>query len=312
MSLSIGSLFAGIGGLELGLERGIPGARTAWQVERDPLCREVLKTHWPAAELFGDVRSVGAGQLDPVDIICGGFPCQDLSVAGKGAGIDGERSGLWCEYSRVVRELRPRYVVVENVPALRSRGLGDVLGSLASSGYDASWDCLPASAVGAHHARDRLFVVAWDASNTNPVELRIEPERDEWQGWRVRAAVGRDAEPLDGSGWDGWDTRPGMVRVDDGFPAGLDDARNAALGNAVAPAVAAAVGRCIAASLAACAYCEDTGEAWDPQTGEGPACPACFTEPNRTENRTRYPRHCEPRSPTGITTTATAWRAGDE
>jgi DNA (cytosine-5)-methyltransferase 1 len=108
----------------------------------------------------------GAGPVLPVpvpyvDVLCGGFPCQDLSYAGKGAGIDGERSGLWSEYARLIRELRPRYVVVENVPALLGRGLGRVLGDLAACGYDAEWDCLPASAFGAPHRRDRVWLVAY-------------------------------------------------------------------------------------------------------------------------------------------------------
>jgi site-specific DNA-cytosine methylase len=96
-----------------------------------------------------------------VDVLCGGFPCQDLSYAGKGAGLDGERSGLWGEYARLIRELRPRYVVVENVSALLARGLGRVLGDLAACGYDAEWDCIPASAVGAPHRRDRVWLVAY-------------------------------------------------------------------------------------------------------------------------------------------------------
>jgi DNA (cytosine-5)-methyltransferase 1 len=96
-----------------------------------------------------------------VDVLCGGFPCQDLSYAGKGAGLDGERSGLWAEYARLVRELRPRYVVVENVGALLARGIDVVLGDLAACGYDAEWDCIPASAVGAPHRRDRVWIVAY-------------------------------------------------------------------------------------------------------------------------------------------------------
>jgi DNA (cytosine-5)-methyltransferase 1 len=160
MTFRIGSLFSGIGGLELGLERAT-GGHVVWQVERDAWCRRVLAKHWPKAERFDDVCTVGAASLAPVDVICGGFPCQDISFAGKGAGLDGERSGLWYEYARIVRELRPRIVVVENVAALLVRGLDAVLGTLASLGYDAAWDCVPAASVGAPHRRDRLFVVAW-------------------------------------------------------------------------------------------------------------------------------------------------------
>jgi len=157
--LTIGSLFSGIGGLELGLERA--GMRTVWQVEMDDYATQILARHWPDAIRFRDVREVGSHNLPHVDLICGGFPCQDISYAGKGAGIAGERSGLWSEFARIVRELRPRYVVVENVSALLARGLGVVLGDLAACGYDAEWDCIPAAAVGAYHLRDRIFIVAY-------------------------------------------------------------------------------------------------------------------------------------------------------
>jgi DNA (cytosine-5)-methyltransferase 1 len=156
----IGSLFSGIGGLELGLEWAGVG-RAVWQVERDEWCRGILARHWPDAERFDDVLSVGARNLAPVDLICGGPPCQDISYAGKGAGLAGARSGLWFEYARIVRELRPRFVVVENVSALLARGVDTVLGDLAEAGYDAEWRCIRASDVGAPHRRERLFVVAY-------------------------------------------------------------------------------------------------------------------------------------------------------
>lgn len=160
--LTIGSLFSGIGGLELGLEWGLgDGAETIFQVEIEPYCRRVLEKHWPNTLRFEDIHGVGRSNLPRVDILCGGFPCQDLSLAGSGAGLDGSRSGLWREFARVIRELRPRYVVVENVAALLARGLGRVLGDLAESGYDAWWDCIPASSVGAPHRRDRIFIVAY-------------------------------------------------------------------------------------------------------------------------------------------------------
>jgi DNA (cytosine-5)-methyltransferase 1 len=165
--MNVGSLFAGIGGFELGLERA--GMRIEWQVEIDPYCRGVLERHFPQARRFEDVREVGAGNLPPVDLICGGFPCQDLSAAGKGAGIDGARSGLWSEFARIVRELRPRYVLVENVPALLTgKGkrwdrapIGRVLGDLAEVGYDAEWARLSAREFGAPHLRQRVWIVAY-------------------------------------------------------------------------------------------------------------------------------------------------------
>jgi DNA (cytosine-5)-methyltransferase 1 len=130
--------------------------------------------------------------VQPVDVLCGGFPCQDLSVAGKGAGLAGARSGLWSEYARLIGELRPRYVLVENVSALLARGLGAVLGELAALGYDAEWDCLPASAFGAPHQRDRLWLVAYPGGDG----VRQFAERDQRQGWRERAAISGDTEPL--------------------------------------------------------------------------------------------------------------------
>jgi len=152
-------LFSGIGGFSLGLERA--GFETVAFCEIAPSPRHLLATHWPNVPCFEDITTLTAEMVGPVDAICGGFPCQDISFAGKGAGLAGERSGLWREYARLVRELRPRYVIVENVAALLGRGLGDVLGDLASLGYDAWWDCIPASAVGAPHRRDRLWIVAY-------------------------------------------------------------------------------------------------------------------------------------------------------
>lgn len=181
--LTIGSLFSGIGGLELGLEWGGLGP-VLWQVEKDPFCRAVLAKHWPGAERHEDVRAASASVLRPVDLICGGFPCQDISFAGRGAGLEGERSGLWWEFARIVREMGPRFVVVENVAALRSRGLDAVLGTLASLGYDAEWHSMRASDVGAPHLRNRVFVLAY-AHGHGPVES----QRRE-QGERRRARDG--------------------------------------------------------------------------------------------------------------------------
>jgi len=182
--VNVGSLFAGIGGFDLGLQRA--GMRVAWQVELDPYCRAVLARHFPEAERFEDVREVGARALAPIDLLCGGFPCQDLSAAGRGAGIDGARSGLWAEFARIVRELRPRYVVVENVPALLTgkgkrweRGpIGRVLGDLAEARYDAEWACLSAREFGAPHLRKRVWIVAYPARDAEAgAEAEARPER---------------------------------------------------------------------------------------------------------------------------------------
>jgi DNA (cytosine-5)-methyltransferase 1 len=160
MSRTIGSLFSGIGGLELGLERAGLGP-VLWQVECDPFCREVLAAHWPQATRHEDVRSVGAATLAPVDVLCGGFPCQDASLAGKGAGLlAGERTGLWREFARLVRELRPRYVVAENVPGLIRRGLDVVVADLTAAGYAVEAARIAAADLGAPHRRERVFIVA--------------------------------------------------------------------------------------------------------------------------------------------------------
>ena len=153
---------AGIGGLDLGLDRA--GWTCVGQVELDPFCRRVLAKHWPEVPRHDDVRScVEWWRSEPrpaVDAVVGGFPCQPISYAGKGLAQEDER-WLWPDMVLVIRDLRPRWVVLENVPALLGRGMGDVLGDLAAGGYDAQWDCLPAAAFGAPHRRDRVFVVAY-------------------------------------------------------------------------------------------------------------------------------------------------------
>ncbi len=160
-ALTLGSLFSGIGGLEMGLELAL-GATTIWQVEKDSYARQALATSWPEASRdVHDIREAGARNLQRVDILCGGFPCQGLSVAGKGRGLEDERSSLWFEMLRVIRELRPSVVVLENVPAIRTRGLGVVLGGLASIGYDAQWGVFGAADVGAPHRRQRWWCVAY-------------------------------------------------------------------------------------------------------------------------------------------------------
>lgn len=163
--IRIGSLFAGIGGLELGLEAGLAAtgweAETVWQVEQNEYCRAVLARHWPGAVRYDDVRDIGISSVPPVDLLCGGFPCQDLSVAGKGAGLEGAKSGLFWEMARIVCEIQPRLWIMENVPAITFRGLGDVLGEVARLGYAARWGVLSAEDVGAPHLRRRWFCVAW-------------------------------------------------------------------------------------------------------------------------------------------------------
>ena len=160
-TLTVGSLFAGIGGFEAGFE-ATGRFETLWQVERDEYASRVLAKHWPNVRRHDDVCTWPNETTESVDVLLAGFPCQDISYAGKGAGLNGKRSGLFYEVMRIVREMGPRYVVLENVSALLTRGMGDVLGSLSSLGFDAEWEVVSAESVGAPHRRDRVFVIGWN------------------------------------------------------------------------------------------------------------------------------------------------------
>jgi DNA (cytosine-5)-methyltransferase 1 len=229
MSLNVLSYFSGIGGLELGLERA--GMTTVGQVEINPFCRRVLAEHWPEVPKHDDVRTAiewwRSEPRPPVHVLCGGFPCQDVSNAGPRIGIGGARSGLWSWMAHAVSELRPRYVLVENTPGLLARGMGRVLGDLADLGYDAEWSTVPACSMGAPHPRDRVFILAYPQGQRQG-QLR--------RGW----------SPEEGTGY--WGVRrpqaePPVARVADGVPDRVD--RLTALGNAVVPQVAELVGRLI-------------------------------------------------------------------
>jgi DNA (cytosine-5)-methyltransferase 1 len=150
--------------------------------EIDPFCRRVLAKHWPEVPIHDDIRTLNADWLAEMgawpDVICGGFPCTDISLAGKGAGITGPQSSLWREYARLIGEIRPRYVLVENVAALLGRGLGDVLGDLAALGYDAEWQVISAADVGAPHLRERVWIVAYpDGHRQSEQGIMDVPER---------------------------------------------------------------------------------------------------------------------------------------
>ena len=231
--ITFGSLFAGIGGFDLGFERA--GMNCRWQVEIDDFANKVLAKHWPNVHRERDILQCGGHNLEPVDVICGGFPCQDISYAGRGAGLDGERSRLFFEAVRVVCELQPRCVVLENVAALLSRGLDRVLGTLAEIGYDAEWHCIPAAAVGAPHIRDRVFVVGY-YSQVDSNSPRASPREMFRPGQRLSRKPG-------GVGREGysWQAEPDVGRVADGVPARVDRLRG--LGNAVVPQVAEFVAR---------------------------------------------------------------------
>lgn len=203
--IRVGSLFSGIGGLELGLGWALGDrAHTVWQVECEEWPRKVLAKHWPNADRsVTDVREGNSQTLSPVDLICGGFPCQDISVAGNQEGFDGKKSSLWFEMARIIREIRPQFIVLENVPAITSIHSGTVHGrvlkDLAEAGYHVEWCRLGANDVGAPHRRWRWFCIGWLANadySTYPT-VRREHEaipEEGTSGGTVRGGGSSDAE----------------------------------------------------------------------------------------------------------------------
>ncbi|WP_417790662.1 DNA cytosine methyltransferase [Terasakiella pusilla] len=233
--LKVLDLFSGIGGFSLGLER-TGGFKTVAFCEIEEFPRKVLRKHWPEVPQYDDVRTLTADQLArdgiSVDVICGGFPCQDISPAGKGEGIKGGRSSLWFEFSRLIGEIRPCFVIVENSGLLPSRGLGSVLGSLAEGGYDAEWAPIPAGCVGAPHWRERTWIIAYPKRS----ERRKEPY------FRAIGRVGRIGEQM---AWDGsWEAALAKFRrLDDGIPRSV--ASTDGYRNAVVPQIPEAIGYAI-------------------------------------------------------------------
>ena len=222
-------LFSGIGGFSLGLERA--GMETVGFCEINPYARKVLVRHWPEVPCHDDIRTYQFRE-GQADVVCGGFPCQDISNAGKRAGLGGEHSGLWSELLRAICVVRPFRAVVENVAALLRRGMGRVLGDLAEIGYDAEWHCIPASYVGAPHNRDRAWIVA----NPEWGERRQEP---------YGRALGRMGRQQQSFPWDrGWQEALRQFRgVDDGLSYRVD--RVDTLRNAIVPQIAEIIGRAI-------------------------------------------------------------------
>ena len=227
------ALFAGAGGGILGGH--LLGWRTVCAVEWEPypasvLCARQNDGLLPPFPIWDDVQTFdGKPWAGIVDVVSGGFPCQDISVAGKGAGIDGERSGMWKEMARIIHEVRPRFVFVENSPMLTSRGLGNVLGDLASMGFDARWGVLGAADVGANHQRDRIWIFG-KLANTNSTQCKRmqQPERKE-----------QKHAYASGSNW--WETEPNVGRVADGVASRVD--RLKAIGNGQVPLCAATAWR---------------------------------------------------------------------
>lgn len=243
------SLFTGIGGFDLGFDRA--GLRCVGQVEIDPYCRGELRKLWPNVRRFGDIRTVKASDFDEhPDIICGGFPCQDISTANHaGVGIAGTKSGLWSEFIRLIREfrilrpLRRLYAVVENVANLLNRGLGRILGDLAEIGFNAEWEVLPGYPFGADILRERLFIVA-------------QPQQERWTRiLRGRLGIGIAPHPAWGSPdsldtpddraqrIESWLRQPAILRSLDGLPSKLVEHQLGGFGNAVIPQVAEWIAR---------------------------------------------------------------------
>ena len=168
--IKIGSLFSGIGGFELGVEYALNSGgietQVCWQVEIDPFCQKVLEKHWPNSRRYSDITTLNPAELEPVDLVIGGFPCQDISQAGFGEGINGSRSGLFYELMRIVRSVGSPFVLLENVPAITisNRGLGSVLGELANAGFNVQWESISAADCGAPHKRSRWFGLGYSNS----------------------------------------------------------------------------------------------------------------------------------------------------
>lgn len=222
----VGDLFSGIGGFSLAAEW--MDWETAFFSEIDPYASAVLKQHWPDVPNLGDITRIDWAHVAPVDVLTGGFPCQDISPAGLQAGIEGEHSGLWREIARAIRYLRPRFVVVENSAALVSRGLDVVLSDLATLGYDAEWSVLSACAVGASHVRERVYLLAYPNAQHGKARLRcaapqtigaLQPGHR-----RTRASAGPTAWVEDPSA---------LYGGANGLPYRLE--RNQGLGNSIVP-----------------------------------------------------------------------------
>jgi DNA (cytosine-5)-methyltransferase 1 len=258
MTLRLLDTFSGIGGFSYAAERIVGGFETVAFVEREPYCQQILSKHWPSVPIYDDITTFSPEPYS-ADVVCGGFPCQDISTAGKQAGIkQGTRSGLFYELIRVIRLVQPRYVVLENVSAILANGLDTVLGELAEAGFDAEWACIPASAVGACHQRDRWWLVAYPTKPPNNGSEIGSPtdtaSNQSGQGSKLgrsdcldaanttsprlerRWACGSTAKQLCPN-WGGYISEPVLCRGDDGLSNRVE--RLKALGNAVVPQVAA-------------------------------------------------------------------------
>lgn len=275
MTLTVGSLFSGIGGLDLGLERA--GLKVIWQSEIDPYCNKVLKKHWPEVTNHGNIKDIDWTTVERPDVICGGYPCQPFSTAGNRRGTDDPRH-LWPWVRDAISALRPTYAILENVRGHLSMGGLQVIGELAEIGYDAEWRVVSAAGVGAPHRRERIIIVAYanhsrcgtsqrdmeqkdEASsakwvNSQHEPCRCSPEMEHATSPRCKTSVQQtkaiwttdvkqsDLQERSYNGW--WETEPDVGRVVDGISNRVDRLRG--LGNAVVPQVAEYIGRLVMAA----------------------------------------------------------------
>jgi DNA (cytosine-5)-methyltransferase 1 len=272
-------LFSGIGGFSLGFHRA--GLKTKAFCEIDKHCYKVLRKNFPTTEIFSDIKDFRSVEGE-FDVICGGFPCQDISVAGKQKGLKDElgketRSGLWFQFKRLIEEIKPKYVVIENVRNLLSNGLATVLKDLSEIGYDAEWEIISARDVGACHLRERIWIIAYPKCERSQRRILIERESgsmgseqnsgstdnsmceetsstyitnsDDFRFWPTFATEEEKSQwwtEATASFRDWWQTESTICRVDDGLPRGLDKGRAQRikqLGNSIVPAIAEIIGR---------------------------------------------------------------------
>jgi DNA (cytosine-5)-methyltransferase 1 len=235
--LTVGSLFAGIGGFDLGLERA--GMKVIWQSEIDPYASAVLKKHWPNVPNHGDIRTITSATVERPDVLCGGFPCQDASVGNVyGQGSAGDRTGLYVEAVRLADEFECP-VLMENVPGLLGRGFGDVLGALAEIGFDAEWECISARSVGADHERERMWILGY-------------PSSERRQGFESYCSVlGSAVTALPEYGYAAFAEWRSLVRgkrplrSSDGLSVAMERRRLRAIGNSIVPQISEIIGRAI-------------------------------------------------------------------
>jgi len=267
--MNILDLFSGIGGFSLGLERA--GMKTVAFCEVDKHCQKVLNKHWPGIPIFDDVKKLKKKHINQhIDVVCGGFPCQDISVAGQKKGIkNGNRSGLWKEFARIIKEVKPQYAIIENVANLRNLGLNQVIKDLWSIGFRCEWHIISARSVGAPHLRERVWIIAYPKGDTGrlqqksgkklketlftgkPCENGETSDTDMPRFWKAFASEESQSEwwtktTASFRGW--WKIESGICRVDDGLPRGLDKNRKERikqLGNSVVPQIPELIGMAI-------------------------------------------------------------------